>query len=381
MDKKETKEFLFDDENILEKEEVSNETNSRDKKSTYVSFESRIILLSLLVIVLLMISFILFNNGLNTKTEKEINYQETGNIDYKVYLKENNYYGEDYLTEDKQYIANLIDEIKVDFNYGLKLDKKQNYDYGYYVNAKVKVVDKDSGEKTIYEKSEVIKKRVDKSITNSDNYNISEEVSIDYEKYNQLIRSFKTEYGLSADSYLELTFYADTTVNAGYFNQDVSNRSTLKMTIPLTEQTIKINIDENEVNNKDKFVEYSNIEIINIIYLVLSAVFLIVGIYFVVKIIKLLLATRTKKSKYKVKLNKILKEYDRFIVEAKRDYDRSNSTVVDVKSFEELLDVKSNVDNPIIHIPINSGKSEFIVKHDDYIYKFVLKEADLEEKK
>ena len=45
-----------------------------------------------------------------------VSYDETSNIDYQVYYKENDFFYYMYLEADKQYIASLIDKINVEFS-------------------------------------------------------------------------------------------------------------------------------------------------------------------------------------------------------------------------------------------------------------------------
>ena len=59
----------------------------------------------------------------------EISYNQQATIDYKVYLKENDFYEDDYLGKGNEYVASLIDNIIVDFDYSFALDK-QSLDNG-----------------------------------------------------------------------------------------------------------------------------------------------------------------------------------------------------------------------------------------------------------
>jgi hypothetical protein len=75
----------------------------------------------------------------------------------------------------------------------------------------------------------------------------------------------------------------------------------------------------------------------------------------------------------------ILNEYDRLIVIARDGYESNiEKKVVKLQSFNELLDARGVLNKPIIYSRINNVKSEFIVEDEAVIYKFVLKEADLE---
>ena len=46
-----------------------------------------------------------------------VNYVENSSIDYKVYLKKNNYFDTPFLEKNKVYITSLIDYIDIDFSY------------------------------------------------------------------------------------------------------------------------------------------------------------------------------------------------------------------------------------------------------------------------
>ena len=57
-------------------------------------------------------------------------YNEESKIDYKVYLKENEFFNKEYLDANNQYIASLIDYINATFDYKLNVSEK-NIDYKY----------------------------------------------------------------------------------------------------------------------------------------------------------------------------------------------------------------------------------------------------------
>ena len=85
--------------------------------------------------------------------------------------------------------------------------------------------------------------------------------------------------------------------------------------------------------------------------------------------------TSPKKTLYDLTLAKILREYDRVIVNSKKIVNMDG----DVKSFNELLDVRDNIEKPIIFSEVHKGlKSIFIVKTSNETYRYVLKLADLE---
>ena len=75
-----------------------------------------------------------------------------------------------------------------------------------------------------------------------------------------------------------------------------------------------------------------------------------------------------------------MKEYDRAIVKTRTMPDIDDLKVIEVESFEELIDARENLEKPILFIDINPGqKSCFLIINDRDAYKFILKEKDLED--
>ena len=80
-----------------------------------------------------------------------VSYDETSDIDYKVYLKDNDFYEKNYLEKNNQYIASLIDYIDADFNYKLSMDDKNvDYTYSYKIDAIVNVKEKNTNNSLYY---------------------------------------------------------------------------------------------------------------------------------------------------------------------------------------------------------------------------------------
>jgi hypothetical protein len=69
-------------------------------------------------------------------TEQYVTFNETSNIDYKVYLKDNKFFEDSYLEANKQYIASLIDYISAKFNYKLNLSENNITDISVLIKAK-----------------------------------------------------------------------------------------------------------------------------------------------------------------------------------------------------------------------------------------------------
>ena len=103
----------------------------------------------------------------NQKKDHYVSYSEKSNIDYNVFLKDNDFFENDYLIKDKEYIASLIEYIDAEFDYELSLDEDNvSYRYFYRIEADVDVVRKNSG-KSLYSTTETLLDEVEESTSNT----------------------------------------------------------------------------------------------------------------------------------------------------------------------------------------------------------------------
>ena len=82
-----------------------------------------------------------------------VTYKEDSDIDYKVYLKQNDFFEENYLDDNNRYIASLIDYINATFKYNILMeDKDVDFKYNYRIESNVEVI-----ETSIHKKYRIIK--------------------------------------------------------------------------------------------------------------------------------------------------------------------------------------------------------------------------------
>ncbi len=342
-----------------------------NKRFAFVNKNPLVLLLPAIILVL--IGILCFSNSKKVDNVKSISYSETGNIDYKVYLKENNYYDTSYLEKDMQYIASLINTINVRFNYELHGTEKLDYKYSYRIIANLKVSDKADTTKLLYNKEETLKEG--KLVEISDNnFVINEDIDIDYGKYNNYISTFRSEYGLSANAELALKMVIDT--NGQYKEKPLlKNSSSLSMTIPLSEQTINIKMDTNSLNQNGTLKLSNAGASTNLLVLIPGIISMLLGITLAVfSIYKYI--RKVNSDPYRKELNRILKEYDANIVTATSSIRENSSSVVRVPKFEELLDAQSQENKPIIFYEVDpDNKSYFIINGENTTYRFTLTRA------
>ena len=68
------------------------------------------------IVIIFIISFSFFVIYNKVNKDYEVTYTEVGNVDYDVFLQENNFFENNFLENDKQYISSLVDYIDTKFN-------------------------------------------------------------------------------------------------------------------------------------------------------------------------------------------------------------------------------------------------------------------------
>lgn len=377
-----TKEIVEQNETIevLPSEKKSILSNIINKKDHYIDYKTRLIGYSLVCIALFVITIIFLQGAFTPTTSQTINYNETSNLDYKVYLKPNKFYDTDYLGKNKVYIANLIDNIEINYRYNYNIEQPTNVNFNYSIVAKLTIAD-GSTKNNYFEKEYVLLSNKVKSIKNGMNFILNEKVSIDYAYYNSLANNFRQQFGLDTTS--NLTVYLKVNKNTDIENatNPVEN-STMFVKIPLSEKAINIELNYQDINNSNYIIQSNDSKTDNIIFGVCAAISLLATLIFSIQCIRLLTMLRGKKTIYDKYVEKILNEYDRLIVENGTGPDTENNRVIKISNFEELLDVRDNLKLPIMYYVVTKHtKSYFYIKHNDDLYLMVLKAVDLENAK
>ena len=390
---KSVQEYLDRDEEVTE--EVSEEVTSPEVVETpvpeenkeivieskrnngyYFSFNARF-LTNIIVLVILLGSFIYtLVTSFSTTTSEVIKYNVNSDIDYKVQLKPNDFYDEDYLDKGMLYVASLIDKINVNFKYNFSVDKASDIDFTYKIMSKL-VIANTSNTNVFFEKEYELIKEESKEILGGTQHTINEEYVLDYVYYNTLANKFKSNYAVNTVSHLDVYLVVNekSKENNSY---DLKNESKVILTIPLSQQEVNISLSNKDINETKElvFTTKETMSAQSIFALIILFIFLVIVCVELVK--KILLLTK-KRSKYDSYINRILRGYDRIIVSVKTMPNFEKHNVIKVTSFQELVDVRDNLKLPINYFIItNHQKSEFFVIDNKNIYLYVVKAVDLD---
>lgn len=299
-------------------------------------------------------------------------YTEKSNIDYKVYIKENDYVLDLYKGTNEAYITSLVDYIDVDFNYNFTGSEEADVTVTYDITANF-IGEKDSSvtgdTMTIFNKPYELKEtqiiKVEGLSTD-----VSENIIINLEDYNAQVLQFMTDLSIPVDAYLnvQLTSYVSGTTSDG----DISNVYTSFINIPLGVSTFEIpntlessntEVIEETTTSEEKVASSS---------IIMNMIIIITSIILVTVFTKKVLLNKYV-TKYEKEVNKILKAYDYRIVNIENFVEMKDAHYMKIEEFNELLDLANELNYPILCFKdFQNYKTDFYIVKGNLIYQYTI---------
>ena len=216
-------------------------------------YKKRQFIIFLFFLVSLFLGVVFLNIGINSEKTIKIQYKENNDIDYKVYLKPNDYFEKNYIEKGKTYITSLIDHIQIDFNYNIEFDQRVNADYKYKIVAKIEANKTDNNLGNYWTKEYDISEEKEVKLKDTTTYTIMKTIDVDYNKYNDYLNEFKKSVGLTN---LDGLLYVYLTVTSDLKKDVIETpiESKLMLKLPLSELAIEGTI-ESDINNNTKVIK------------------------------------------------------------------------------------------------------------------------------
>ena len=304
-----------------------------------------------------------------------LDYKESSRSIYTVKLKQNDYYESDRLPQVMNYIASLIDDIEISYNYLFSTSEKIDYKITYSVDAITKVYAVD-GKSILYEKKETLLDSVIDSKNDSLDYNFAKDITVDYNHFNELAKKFKASYSLNTTTDLTIVLNVRSEGKNSNYRDRIDLTSKSIIVIPLTEKTINISINSDNISNEGKIIgkKLGGVSLGSLLFFILSTLGLSIITYVVIKTVLDMMKSKTK---YELSLSRILKENDSIIANVENSIDETKYETINVSSFEELRDIHDNINAPILFSEVVKGKeSRFTITNDNILYLYTLKDEE-----
>ena len=326
-----------------------------------------------LLATMALVSFLVYNRMNRTQY---IEYTESGRVDYTVQYADNEFFPDEWLDKDQSYISALVKGMNADFDYKLNTSSSEmKFDYKYSVSAKMLIASKDKGT-PYYVIEEVLVPEKSGKIENRDYLSVKESVAIDFEKYDDIARSFVGTYGL--ESAASCTLIVTLNVKSECANNGFSQKNNVvystALNVPLATDTFNVHRTSGSTEGEVKTLEYvggANREF----FLTLSTGSGLVAILMLLVLLAFLQITKNEDVTYAAKIRKILRSYGSFIQRMDGEFDCDGYQIVNIKTFTEMLGIRDTIQSPVL---MSENKDEtmtrfFIPTNTKILYVFEIK--------
>jgi len=329
-----------------------------------------LLLFILLALAISVFSIVKGSAILSPKEEEELIFSYVVSMDssYVVYLKDNSYIDEEFLGENETYIAELVDYIAIDLDYSFVGNNKITKEYTYDIYA-ILTIEYRPGEATnnrLWHKKYPIK--LDQSFKSSgERAEIAESINVQYHTFNQQALLFHQQLQLPILAYFDV--YFEVSFAGEYQNEKITETQVYKINVPVNRTAFSIEKDE-QVSEKIDVFKTIEIEVEPDIELTqIGFLLLVCTVAFIVLFNKIF--DLNQKSDYMITRDKILKEFGEIIIEIVTPVNKEGLSVIEVKNFNEMTDLESELSIPIMfYEQPDREKGEFSIVYNNIIYIF-----------
>lgn len=300
---------------------------------------------------------------------KEINYSSVDNSSYDVYYNGEMVNGR---ANEEGFIRKYTNYIDFNFDYALNFSKIVSGTQELIVKASLIVYAPNS--ETIIYRSDVDYILPSKKIEyeNAAQYKFNNKFTIDYKKYLSMYEKFKEDSSIVSNAKILVEFISGSVA----IYEDIPKiikTDTITYDIPLSDVTFGISKKTN-ITNEQKTAKKINDSDPKKLYLGLLFLCILFNIIIMGLIYLRYCQDKRKKGNYKNTLNKILKSYDSIIVNVETIPSLKEKEIINVTSFEELLDAQMETRTPINYCETIKGiEANFMIITSEIVWVYVLK--------
>lgn len=314
----------------------------------------------LFIIILLLLTFVsaffisFFYNFDSNKYIKKMNARIEYTINYKLVNK-------DKTTTFTS--LNDLDKLSVLYNYSMILNIKSTIKDNYKIIGKL-VISDDEKDLFIEElfNTDIIPTNVNGSVLN---IKATKEINFS-EDYLEYLKAIQNEYYKGKKARIDYVLVNDIKMYNNYLSKNITKNDDVILSIDLNNGTI------NPVNENKNETIYGRIDI-NTCYAICLELLSSIILFTLIIILLLRNILRTKNS-FDYRLEKILRKYDKNIVNVKSFPRIDNKKITFVSSFKELLNASKESKCPINYLDIkNHHEATFIIMLSDLTYVYKLK--------
>lgn len=331
---------------------------------------TQIVIIAILTVAVLISSLV----ATQLKSKYYIGYTENGSIDYNVFLKENEFYDSNFLGQGQSYVASLIDDIIVNFNYEIDMDTDDvNYRYSYTVKSRLEIMDNTSKVAIFNPEYELVSVQ-NKSQSSSNKLRINEIVSIHYDEYNDLANKFLDTYELqSTTSSIVVMLEVDVLSDCEAFTGSAVDTYRSELRIPLTTKTVNVQMTSTVPSAQSSMIACTR-GVGSEAFKTTAIVLGLIDALMVALLAAFICLTRTPDITYASRVRKIVSRYKSYIQKINNMFETKGYQIILVNTFDEMLEIRDTIQAPILmHENADKTCCRFIIPTDSkLLYTYVI---------
>ncbi|WP_202708153.1 DUF5305 family protein [Sporosalibacterium faouarense] len=330
-------------------------------------------LIIILIILIGVLSFLLYTEKNNPRFEEKkislYSYNNKTNMDYEVFLKPNLLYDKESVGKDNIYITQFVDYIDTSFIYEFDGESIANIQGSYKVIARVEgYTISNETYKVIWNKDFILADE-NKINSNDTKLHIGENISLDYNQYNDFARQVIQDSKVNSNVRLIVFMNVDVNVDTGkgVIEEDLSPSITIPLNTSYFEVEGKLESKKSgAIEETQKMLLPPDEERVKLYVVTIC----LLGI--ILLVVLLLTKGKAVNDPKEKRLNKIFKKYGDRLVALNNEFGNSYLEQNAVESIGDLVKISDEFGRPIMYRYSSNYKKldRFYVTDDNEIYVY-----------
>jgi len=302
------------------------------------------------IVVLITVTSLLLSKEIKKPRFKEENatlysYTNKSMVNYEVFMLPNMLYDSEKIEEGKMYVSKYINQITSAFSYEFSGEEKTKLIGDYQIIGQMQGFVLDGEEEQIVWTKDVITLPSKSFDIEDNNILLKEDISINFQHYDNFIKLFVEESKISTNTRLTIT------MNVNLFSDtdkgNISETLSSSLVIPLNESYFAI--EKKGIGEDTKTLEgMKTVEVP--LNKRIVATYSVILLCLIISLLYLVRSTDTVEQDVLLKeLNKIFKSHGSRLVALSNHIESSNDNLYEVNSMEDLVKIADEIEKPILY--------------------------------
>lgn len=310
-----------------------------------------------------------------TTTKPSYSYTVDQSLTYGVSYLDNNYFEEKSPQRSVAFVRDITDTIEAAFSYTYQSSKPTTISYTYATTAHVvtsyTAKGVDTKPQTVWDATYPLTRAISRQDSNG-TVSVKDVVSIPFREYSDRIARINSGLALSLNAEVIVTF--SITVSGTDNGLPINEQRTMQLTIPL-DQPIYSPVAKYDQRDAKTITDGHSEQPIpwwQANRTVLLTTSIIVLVLCAILYLRPWGRRYSERSPYQRELNKIYRYHDGLIIQTQKPLNLHGREVLEVNSFDDLLNLSEELRVPIIANKLSSEATRFLIVQDTTFYSYLV---------